>query len=114
MIKNQDISAPHWADPDSVFLLLDQARKFAGEYINTLDERPIFRADASLRAMDVLDEPSPEGPNDPAQVLKTFQKIGGPATVAQTTGRYFGFVNGGMLPVSLAAKWLGDSWDQNS
>src|SRR5262249_52119972 len=44
----------------------------------------------------------------------TLHKIGGPATVAQTTGRYFGFVNGGMLPVSLAAKWLGDSWDQNS
>jgi len=34
--------------------------------------------------------------------------------VNQTAGRYFGFVNGGMLPVGLAARWLGDAWDQNT
>ena len=31
-----------------------------------------------------------------------------------TGGRYFGFVIGGVVPVSLAAKWLGDFWDQNA
>ena len=28
--------------------------------------------------------------------------------------RYFGFVNGGVMPVVLAARWLSDVWDQNA
>ena len=31
-----------------------------------------------------------------------------------TGGRYFGFVNGGMLPVALAANWLAGAWNQNA
>ena len=27
--------------------------------------------------------------------------------------RFFGFVHGGALPVSLAANWLATAWDQN-
>jgi glutamate/tyrosine decarboxylase-like PLP-dependent enzyme len=38
---------------------------------------------------------------------------GAPATVAQTGGRYFGFVNGGVVPTALAARWMADAWDQN-
>ncbi len=34
--------------------------------------------------------------------------------MAQTGGRYFGFVNGGVIPVALAARWLSDFWDQNT
>jgi glutamate/tyrosine decarboxylase-like PLP-dependent enzyme len=33
--------------------------------------------------------------------------------VAQTGGRYFGFVCGGILPSALSVKWLTDAWDQN-
>ncbi len=33
--------------------------------------------------------------------------------VATTGPRYFGFVTGGALPVSVAAEWLGSAWDQN-
>jgi glutamate/tyrosine decarboxylase-like PLP-dependent enzyme len=40
--------------------------------------------------------------------------IGSPATVMTTGKRYFGFVNGGTLPASLAANWLAGAWDQNA
>jgi glutamate/tyrosine decarboxylase-like PLP-dependent enzyme len=43
-----------------------------------------------------------------------LNQYGSPATAAQTGGRYFGFVNGGAIPVSLAARWLADFWDQNT
>ena len=37
-----------------------------------------------------------------------------PATMALGGGRYFGFVNGGVLPASLAADWMATSWGQNA
>jgi glutamate/tyrosine decarboxylase-like PLP-dependent enzyme len=40
--------------------------------------------------------------------------VGSPATVINTGGRYFGFVNGGALPAALAADWLTTAWDQNA
>jgi glutamate/tyrosine decarboxylase-like PLP-dependent enzyme len=48
------------------------------------------------------------------QILKRLNDVGSPATVATTGGRYFGFVNGGTLPASLAANWLAGAWDQNA
>src|SRR5262245_31775303 len=102
------------ADRESLSLLLDKARQFAGEYIGSLEERPVFPAEKSLRAMDALVEPLPESPSDPFLVLDQLQEIGARAVVGQTGGRYFGFVNGGILPVGLAARWMGDVWDQNT
>jgi len=111
--KNSTSVMP-WADPGSFSSLLEQARQFAGEYIESLAQRPVFPSETSLQAMNQLDGPLPETSNDPAAVLKQLHEIGSHAAVNQTAGRYFGFVNGGMLPVGLAAKWLGDVWDQNT
>src|SRR5437867_6292290 len=114
-MENEQISTTtHWADPDSFSLLLDKARQFAGEYIDGLEQRPVFPTELSLHAMDALDEPLPEEPSDPLMVLARLHEIGSPSAVAQTSGRYFGFVDGGMIPVALAAKWLADAWDQNT
>src|SRR6266446_24264 len=114
-MENEQISTTtHWADPDSFSLLLDKARQFAGEYIDRLEQRPVFPSELSLQAMDALDEPLPEEPSDPLMVLARLHEIGSPSAVAQTSGRYFGFVNGGMIAVALAAKWLADAWDQNT
>jgi hypothetical protein len=46
-------------------------------------------------------------------VLKMLETFGTPATVRSTGGRYFGFVNGGVLPVAAASRWMSDVWDQN-
>lgn len=35
-------------------------------------------------------------------------------TTKTSGGRYFGFVNGGILPIALASSWLVDSWNQNA
>jgi hypothetical protein len=44
------------ADREKLPLLLDKARQFAGEYIDSLEERPVFPVEKSLRAMDALIE----------------------------------------------------------
>src|SRR3954463_2760786 len=102
------------ADRETLPLLLDKARQFAGHYIDSLEERPVFPGEKSLQAMHALVEPLPENPSDPFLVLDQLQEIGAPAVVTQTDGRYFGFVNGGILPVGLAARWMADVWDQNT
>ena len=111
MTANEHTSVSRVADREKLSLLLDKARQFAGEYIDSLEERPVFPGEKSLRAMDALIEPLPENPSDPLLVLDQLQQIGAPAVVTQTDGRYFGFVNGGALPVGLAARWMADVWD---
>ncbi|NLK35580.1 MAG: aspartate aminotransferase family protein, partial [Gracilibacteraceae bacterium] len=68
----------------------------------------------TLSNLSVFEEACPEEPEDTKNILNMLGKYGSPATVAQTGGRYFGFVCGGILPSALCSKWLSDAWDQNS
>jgi glutamate/tyrosine decarboxylase-like PLP-dependent enzyme len=71
-------------------------------------------AEAAVAALQKFHEPFPESGCDPEKVLIMLHDIGSPATVMTTGKRYFGFVNGGTLPASLAANWLAGAWDQNA
>lgn len=92
--------------------LLDQARDHAVEHIDGLDDRPVFPPPAAIEALGVFDEALPRSGADAAETLRLLHERGGPATVAATGGRYFGFVTGGALPAAVAARWLADVWDQ--
>src|SRR5262249_30149844 len=58
--------------------------------------------------------PFPEEPASPHAVVNLLDRIASPATIGQGGGRYFGFVNGGVLPAALAASWMADAWGQNA
>ncbi|MEM7020413.1 MAG: aminotransferase class V-fold PLP-dependent enzyme, partial [Pseudomonadota bacterium] len=77
-------------------------------------ERNVFPTEQALAGLAQFDESLPQTSGDAAEILALLNQYGGPATVAQTGGRYFGFVNGGVVPASLAARWLADFWDQNA
>ena len=94
--------------------LLDDAAIAAKHYVKTLDERGVFPDQAALDALTVFDEPFPESPSEPSAVLDALVTYGSPATTASSGPNYYGFVTGGSLPIALAARWLGDAWDQNS
>lgn len=94
--------------------LLQRATDHSLEYRRTIDDRPVYPAPEAIANLSAFVEPLPEHPGDPLEIIDLLHAHGSPATVAQTGGRYFGFVNGGIVPAALAARWLADAWDQNA
>jgi glutamate/tyrosine decarboxylase-like PLP-dependent enzyme len=94
--------------------LLRQASETARKYVQGIGERRVSPTEKDLDNLAKFREPFPTAPANPMQILENLNEIGSPATMATTGGRYFGFVNGGTLPASLAANWLAGAWDQNA
>lgn len=94
--------------------LLLLAAERASRYRDALGERRVAPLPEAVARLSALDGPLPEGSTDPAAVLTLLDEIGSPATVTTAGGRYFGFVFGSSLPVTLAANWLAGAWDQNA
>jgi glutamate/tyrosine decarboxylase-like PLP-dependent enzyme len=94
--------------------LLTLAAEKAIQYVQGVGERRASPSEADLAALAGFSEPFPETPADPRDLLETLDHLGTPATTANAGGRYFGFVNGGMVPAALAANWLASAWNQNA
>jgi glutamate/tyrosine decarboxylase-like PLP-dependent enzyme len=94
--------------------LLRSAAERAIAYRAGLAARRVAPALEAVARLAELAIPLPDGPSDPACVLAMLDEIGSPATVASAGGRYFGFVTGSSLPVTVAANWLATAWDQNT
>ncbi|MFG6485388.1 pyridoxal phosphate-dependent decarboxylase family protein [Roseateles sp. BYS78W] len=94
-------------------LLEDAARRAIG-YLEGMGERRVAPDDAAVAALARLRVPLPDGPQPAAQTLSELDELGSPATLAMNGGRFFGFVIGASLPVSIASNWLTTAWDQNA
>jgi glutamate/tyrosine decarboxylase-like PLP-dependent enzyme len=94
--------------------LLDDAARRAVRYLEGIDARTVAPAPEAVAALAQFDRPLPDAPESPFATLRELDEIGSPATLATTGGRFFGFVIGGALPVTVASDWLATAWDQNS
>ena len=94
--------------------LLEDAARRALVYLESLRERSVAPSAAAVAALDRLDTDLPPAGRPPSEVLALLDDVGSPATVASAGPRFFGFVNGGTLPIAQAAAWLSAAWDQNA
>jgi len=86
----------------------------AMQWLDRLGERRIPAAASADEVRAALGDVLPDAPTDPAEVIELLATAAEPGLVASSSGRFFGFVIGGVLPAALAADWLTSAWDQNA
>ena len=94
--------------------LLHSAAERAITYLESLSERGVAPAAEAMIGLSAFDQALPEQGSDPLSVIQLLDEAGSPATMAMAGPRFFGFVIGGSLPVTVAANWLASAWDQNT
>lgn len=94
--------------------LIERTKDISVDYLNGASERNVFPCAEDLSVLQAFDEPLPSEGVEASSVIELLNRLGSPATTAQIGGRYFGFVNGGLLPVAHAAEWIVDTWNANS
>jgi glutamate/tyrosine decarboxylase-like PLP-dependent enzyme len=94
--------------------LLENTAERAISYLEGLEDRGVAPSAEAVAKLSILNQPLNDGPTPPEQVINRLDEICSPATMAMAGPRFFGFVIGGALPVTLAANWLAGAWDQNS
>jgi glutamate/tyrosine decarboxylase-like PLP-dependent enzyme len=99
---------------DDVTLLLQDAAARAAAYLRELRTRAVAPSPRAVERLATLARPLPPDPSDPRTVLAELDGLVSPATMAMAGPRFFGFVIGGALPVTVAASVLATAWDQNS
>lgn len=94
--------------------LLENTAQRAISYLENIADRSVAPAAEAVAKLATLDEPLNDGPISAEQVINLLDEVCSPATMAMAGPRFFGFVIGGSLPVTVAANWLAGAWDQNS
>jgi len=95
--------------------LLGRTNELANDFLDRVVDRAVAQPvefDKLLREMRAKGLPL-DG-DDPKQVIERLANLADRAVVATAGPRYFGFVVGGSLPVTVAADWLTSVWDQNA
>ncbi len=94
--------------------LLERAAALGIEYVESVPERPVGATATIDELRATLDLPLADGPADELEVIEALARDVDPGLAQMGSGRYYGFVIGGALPVTLAADWLTSAWDQNA
>ena len=101
------------ARDDSLRELLEDAARRGIDYREQSPSRAVAPTSEAVENVRQFLEPLPDEGTADFDVLAQLDDIGTPATVTMTGPRYFGFVIGGSLPVTVASNWLTAAWDQN-
>ena len=92
--------------------LLRRTAEIAGDFLDSLEERPVFPRDSLEDVAEALGGPLPDAPTDPLEVVELLAREVDRGVVATAGARYYGYVTGSALPATIGADWLTTIWDQ--
>jgi glutamate/tyrosine decarboxylase-like PLP-dependent enzyme len=98
---------------DDLRRLLARTAELAVDHLTADLDAPVSKPVDVVDLVAALGGPLPDGPSDPVEVVEMLAREAAPGLVRTNVGRYFGFVEGGVLPAALAADWLAATYDQN-
>src|SRR2546430_17018409 len=90
--------------------LLNRTAEIAADFLESLDERPVFPETTPEELRRLLGGPLPDVPTDPRTVIEQLRAAAEPGVVAIPSGRYFGFVIRGAGAPPPAAGALAPAW----
>jgi glutamate/tyrosine decarboxylase-like PLP-dependent enzyme len=101
----------HVSDWDEI---LDVATSAARGYLSTLPHRRVYPDTTPAEIRAIVDRPLPDIGTPAAEVVTDLARDLEPFVTAHASGRYFGFVIGGLHPAAYGAELLVSTWDQNA
>ncbi len=101
----------HQSDWKSVLAVAAPA---ALEHLESLPSRRVHPSAGHAEVRTALDHGLPEVGLDAAQVMADLVRDLAPYVTAHASGRFFGFVIGGLHPAAWGAELLVSTWDQNA
>lgn len=93
---------------------LESAHQHARRWLAAQKTRPIRPRATVAELTEAFGGALPDGPTDPVAVLDLMAEHGEPGLMGIQSGRFYGWVMGGVLPAALGADWLTSAWDQNT
>jgi glutamate/tyrosine decarboxylase-like PLP-dependent enzyme len=94
--------------------ILNRAAEHAAEFLGALPQRPVAPTVTRQDLLEILDGPLTDDGEDGIAVLDALAAAGKGGSMNTAGPRFFGFVIGGSLPVTVGADWLATAWDQNA
>jgi len=92
----------------------DAATEATHRYLDSLPERSVYRPANPDEIRLLVDTPLPDKGTPPEAVIATLAEQLEPYVASHSSGRYYGFVIGGLHPAAYGAELLAAAWDQNA
>lgn len=93
---------------------LERAAELAAQYIESFDHDKVSQEVDPAALRDKLHKELTADGLPPMQVINELAEDARDGLLNSAGGRFFGWVIGGGIPVSIAADWLTSAWDQNA
>jgi glutamate/tyrosine decarboxylase-like PLP-dependent enzyme len=94
--------------------ILERVLEEATGFLDGLPSRRVAARTDVDGVASALRRPLPDQGAESLEVIEELIAGAEPGVVAMPSGRFFGWVIGGVLPATLAADWLTSTWDQNA